>query len=71
MPKKGEKLRKLNVLRAGGHVKPPKRWRDKMYRITSEEYPLLNKAHLQQIVGGIWSRYTLSTKMRIVAKYQK
>lgn len=71
MPKKGEKKRKLTALRSGKGVRPTKRWFVEMERKVAKEYPRYGSARIAQIVGGIWSRYTTTTKMKIVRKYQR
>jgi hypothetical protein len=70
MPIRGEKARKIRALRAGRGVRPPKRFWSKMLKRVKKQYPKVSKKRRATIVGGIWSRYKTSSKIRIVKKYQ-
>jgi len=70
MPVRGEKARKIRALRAGRGVRPPKRFWTKMMRRVKKQYPRASKKRRARIVGGIWARYGIPSKIRIVRKYQ-
>ena len=71
MPKRGEKQRKLKALSQMKGVRPPKRWFKKMMDRTTRQYPRFGLGRKAQIVGGIWSKASVSTKRKIIKKYQR
>ena len=70
MPKYHERERKINALKSGENVRPPKKWWDKMFIIINKEYPLYSKNEKEQVLGGIWNSYSISTKIGIINEYQ-
>lgn len=70
MPKRGEKSRKIKLLKQGKGVRAPKKFWDKLYRIISKNYPHRSAKSRKAIVGGIWRDYSIKDKIEIVQKYQ-
>lgn len=71
MPIKGEKQRKLKAIKAGRSVRAPAKWWDKMRREIKKQYPTYGLKRRNTIIGGIWKKYSPSTKIEMIKKYQK
>lgn len=71
MPIKGEKTRKINLLKKGKNVHPPRMWWNKMIKVISHQYAGRSKSDKAQILGGIWQNYSTDTKIDIIEEYQK
>lgn len=71
MPKKGEKHRKIALLKAGKGVKAPKRYWDIMAKETKREYPGLSARRRAEVVGARWKRISREKKIEKIMKYQR
>ena len=71
MPKKGERARKIRVLRSGGTVKAPKKYWDKMMKELKKEYPKMSLSRLSRIAGTRWRDISRPVKIRLVKEYQR
>lgn len=70
MPLKGEKERKLKALKEGKNVRFPYNWGLEIYQILKKEYPNYSKERIMGIAGGIWAKYSVETKEKIIMAYQ-
>jgi len=70
MPKLHEKSRKISILLSGSNVRPPLNWWNKMLPQIEREYPNRNYKDIDQILGGIWNKYDMKTKINIINEYQ-
>jgi len=70
MPKYHEKQRKIKLLESGENVRPPKKWWDKMLPMIKNTYPMYSQNELYNVLGGIWNKYDMETKLRIINEYQ-
>lgn len=70
MPKKGERARKIELIRRGKTVRPPKRWWKKMRKVVRRQYPEFGARRINRITAGVWHDYSPSTQIVIIRKYQ-
>jgi len=68
--KKTERARKVASIKKGRKVKAPKLWWDKMYIQIKKEYPDYSDVRIRAVIGGIWKKYPIFTKINIVNEYQ-
>lgn len=73
MPARGEKARKIRLLKQGKGVRPPKKWWSKWRRKigAAKKYRGYSTERKSKIVAGIWHGYPTKTKINLVKKYQR
>ena len=71
MPKRGEKARKIALLKAGKGVKAPKGYWDIMAKEAKKEYPHLSARRRAEVVGARWRGISRAKKIEKIKKYQR
>ncbi len=57
---------KIEAIRAGKTVRPPKKWFLKMYHRVKKQYPQYPPKRIAKITAGIWHKYKPKTQVVIV-----